>query len=125
MKALDTQNSDEIFGGLCATSDVSLQIEEGERRAIIGPNGAGKTTLFHLITGFLLPTSGRIHLFGQDVTDLKIHQRAPLGISRTFQVTNLFQKLTVFDNILLGVQATKKSRFCFYRPVGGFRGHHA
>jgi branched-chain amino acid transport system ATP-binding protein len=122
LKALDTQGLSKSFGGLTATDSVSLQIEEGERRAIIGPNGAGKTTLFHLITGFLPPTSGRIHLFGRDVTDLKIHQRAALGISRTFQVTNLFQKLTVFENILLGVQATKPSRFCFYRPVSGFGG---
>jgi branched-chain amino acid transport system ATP-binding protein len=121
LKALVTEDLSKNFGGLKATSGVSLQIEEGERRAIIGPNGAGKTTLFHLFSGFLLPSSGRIHLFGKDVTGLKIHQRAALGISRTFQVTNLFQKLTVFENILLGVQATKAARFCFYRSLAGFR----
>lgn len=121
MKALDTQNLTKKFGGLCAIGDVSLQIEVGERRAIIGPNGAGKTTLFHLFSGFLLPSSGRIHLFGQDITDMQIHKRAALGVSRTFQVTNLFQKLTVFENILLGVQATKQARFCFHRPLWGFQ----
>lgn len=109
------------FGGLWAARDVSLEIEEGERRAIIGPNGAGKTTLFHLISGFLFPSSGRIYLFGRDVTDLQAHRRAALGMARTFQVTNLFQKLTLFENILLGVQAIQRARFCFYRPITSFR----
>ena len=109
------------FGGLRAIRDVSLEIEEGERRAIIGPNGAGKTTLFHLISGFLFPSSGHVYLFGRDVTNLQAHQRAALGMARTFQVTNLFQKLTLFENILLGVQAVKGARFCFYRTVSSFR----
>jgi branched-chain amino acid transport system ATP-binding protein len=109
------------FGGLWAIRDVSLEIEEGERRAIIGPNGAGKTTLFHLISGFLFPSSGHISLLGRDVTTLQAHQRAALGIARTFQVTNLFQKLTLFENILLAVQAIQRARFCFYRPVRSFR----
>ncbi len=121
MRALGTEDLSKSFGGLSAISGVSLQIEEGERRAIIGPNGAGKTTLFHLITGFLPPTSGRIRLFGRDVTNLKTHLRSGLGISRTFQVTNLFPKLTVSENILLGVQAISPARFCFYRPRDGFR----
>ena len=121
MKAIETTALSKTFGGLQAVLDVSLKIEEGERRVIIGPNGAGKTTLFHLISGFLLPSSGRIHLFGRDVTGLQAYRRAALGLSRTFQVTNLFHKLTLFENILLGVQAIKRSRFCFYRPVGTFR----
>jgi len=109
------------FGGLRAIRDVSLEIEEGERRAIIGPNGAGKTTLFNLISGFLFPSSGHLSLFGREVTNLQAHRRAALGMARTFQVTNLFQKLTLFDNILLGVQAIKWARFCFYRRVMSFR----
>ena len=120
MKALETRDLWKNFGGLTATRDVSLKVEEGERRAIIGPNGAGKTTLFHLISGFLLPTLGTVSLFGRDVTRLQIHERAALGISRTFQVTNLFQKLTLFDNILLGVQGKKRSRSCFWRPLATF-----
>jgi branched-chain amino acid transport system ATP-binding protein len=119
---LVTEDLSKSFGGLNAIGGVSLQIEEGERRAIIGPNGAGKTTLFHLITGFLVPSSGRIRLFDRDVTGLKTHQRSALGISRTFQVTNLFPKLTVSENILLGVQAISPARFCFYRPRRAFRG---
>ena len=121
MNALETQSLSKNFGGLWAIRDVSLKIEGGERRAIIGPNGAGKTTLFHLISGFLFPSSGHISLLGREVTRLQPHQRAALGIARTFQVTNLFQKLTLFENILLGVQAIQKARFCFYRPVGSFR----
>jgi len=109
------------FGGLWAIRDISLEIEEGERRAIIGPNGAGKTTLFHLISGFLFPSSGHLSLFGREVTNLQAYQRAALGMARTFQVTNLFQKLTLFENILLGVQAIKRARFCFYRRVISFR----
>jgi len=121
LKALDVQALSKNFGGLRAIRDISLEIEEGERRAIIGPNGAGKTTLFHLISGFLFPSSGHLSLFGREVTNLQAHQRAALGMARTFQVTNLFQKLTLFDNILLGVQAMKWARFCFYRRVKGFR----
>jgi len=121
LNALVTQALSKNFGGLRAIRGVSLEIEEGERRAIIGPNGAGKTTLFHLISGFLFPSSGHISLFGRDVTNLQAHRRAGLGIARTFQVTNLFQKLTLFDNSLLGVQAIKWARFCFYRRVSSFR----
>jgi len=121
MKALETKDLCKNFGGLRATRDVSISVEEGERRAIIGPNGAGKTTLFHLISGFLPPTLGNVALFGRDVTHLQIHQRAELGISRTFQVTNLFQKLTLFENILLGVQAMERSRSCFWLPLSSFR----
>ena len=121
MKALDVQALSKNFGGLRAIRDVSLEIEEGERRAIIGPNGAGKTTLFHLISGFLSPSSGHVSLFGRDVTNLRAHQRAALGMARTFQVTNLFQKLTLFENILLGVQAIQRARFCFYRLVRSFQ----
>lgn len=121
MKALDVQALSKNFGGLRAIRDVSLEIEEGERRAVIGPNGAGKTTLFHLISGFLSPSSGHVSLFGRDVTNLRAHQRAALGMARTFQVTNLFPKLTLFENILLGVQAIQRARFCFYRLVRSFQ----
>lgn len=121
MKALTVQALSKNFGGLRAICDVSLEIEEGERRAVIGPNGAGKTTFFHLISGFLFPTSGHISLFGRDVTHLRAHRRAALGMARTFQVTNLFPKLTLFENVLLGVQAIKRARFCFYCRVKSFQ----
>ena len=121
MITLELQALSKAFGGLQAIHDVSLAIEEGERRAVIGPNGAGKTTLFHLISGFLSPSSGHIVLFDREVTHLPAHQRAALGLARTFQVTNLFPNLTLFENVLLGVQAIEKARFCFYRPMQSFR----
>ena len=121
MKALELHSLSKNFGGLRATSNVSLEIEEGERRVIIGPNGAGKTTLFNLISGFLFPSSGSIRLFGHVVTRLRPHQRAALGLSRTFQVTNLFRNLTLLENVLLGVQAIKQCRFCFFRRIEAVR----
>ena len=104
------------FGGLDALSQVNLKVREGERRGIIGPNGAGKTTFFNLISGELLPTSGRISLFGKDITHIPAHHRAYLGVSRTFQITNLFPKLTVLQNLILAAQALEKTKFVMLRP---------
>jgi branched-chain amino acid transport system ATP-binding protein len=103
------------FGGLQALNGVTLSIEPGERRAIIGPNGAGKTTFFNLITGTLPPSSGRILLFDQDVTHMPTYHRARLGLARTFQITTLFPKLSVLDNVLLAVQALDPARFVLHR----------
>lgn len=93
------------FGGLRALHDVSLSLESGERRALIGPNGAGKTTLFHIISGLIRPTKGRILFFGEDVTRMSLHRRAALGLGRTFQTTSLFFLLTVEENLLLSLRA--------------------
>jgi branched-chain amino acid transport system ATP-binding protein len=109
------------FGGLPATQDVNLMIKPGERRLIIGPNGAGKTTLFNQITGDFLPTSGRIKLFGQDVTRLKPHQRAHLGLSRTYQIITLFPKDTLEHNIALGLLGLMKGRWNMIRPMSFYR----
>ena len=108
------------FGGLDALSQINLKVREGERRGIIGPNGAGKTTFFNLISGELLPTSGKVLLFGKDITHLSSHRRAYLGISRTFQITNLFPKLTVLENLLLAAQALEKTKFVMLRPIRRF-----
>jgi ABC-type branched-subunit amino acid transport system ATPase component/ABC-type branched-subunit amino acid transport system permease subunit len=89
------------FGGLVANEDVSLKVCEGEVVGLIGPNGAGKTTLFNAIAGLNQPASGSIELFGQNVTDLPVHQRALLGVGRTFQAIQLFGQLSVFDNLLV------------------------
>jgi branched-chain amino acid transport system ATP-binding protein len=99
---------------------VTLTIRPGERRALIGPNGAGKTTLFNLIAGALPLTSGRISLFGHDVTAAPAHRRAALGLARTFQITNLFPDLTVRENCLLAVQAHTRARFAMLRPVSHY-----
>jgi branched-chain amino acid transport system ATP-binding protein len=108
------------FGGLRALDDVSLQVAAGERLVILGPNGAGKTTLFNLVTGLLRPTGGRIRLFEQDVTALAPYRRARLGLGRTFQITTLFPRLTVLDNVLLAVQGADGARFTLHRPLASF-----
>jgi branched-chain amino acid transport system ATP-binding protein len=109
------------FGGLQATKDVSLQIMAGDRKAIIGPNGAGKTTLFNLITGIFPVTSGQVLLFGRDVTRWPSHQRTALGMARTFQVTSLFPRLTVLDNVLLAIEGLKPSKYVMWRFLSSYR----
>jgi branched-chain amino acid transport system ATP-binding protein len=115
--ALSLAKVGKSFGGLRAVDDVSFEIRPGERRAIIGPNGAGKTTLFHLISGEIPVSDGRITLFGEDVTRAAPHRRAALGLTRTYQITNLFPKLTVLDNCLLAVQALRPVKLHLHRPL--------
>jgi len=92
---------DRRFGGVHAVRGVDLEVRPGERRAVLGPNGAGKTTVFNLISGEFPPSSGRVELFGQDVTTLPARRRARLGLSRTFQTSRLFAGLPVEDNLYL------------------------
>jgi branched-chain amino acid transport system ATP-binding protein len=105
------------FGGLVAVDGVSLTLGPRRRLAVIGPNGAGKTTLFRLIAGDMPPSQGRIFLFGREVTRLPAHRRARLGLSRTFQVSNLFAGLSVLDNVRLAAQAGGPSRWRLLGPV--------
>jgi branched-chain amino acid transport system ATP-binding protein len=118
--ALQLSAVSKSFGGLLAVNAVDLLVRAGERRALIGPNGAGKTTLFNLIAGALPVSSGRITLFDTDVTRAAQHRRAALGLTRTFQITNLFPTLTVLDNVVLAAQARTPARFAMLRPVIGF-----
>lgn len=108
------------FGGLTAVGAVSFESSVGERTVIIGPNGAGKTTLFGLISGDLRPTRGRVFLQGRDVTRLPPHRRAALGLGRTYQVTNLFPRLTVLENTLLAVAALRPVRYVPLRPLRSY-----
>ncbi len=105
------------FGGLRAVDAVSLEVRAGERRALIGPNGAGKTTLFSLISGEQTVTDGAIELFGRDITRLAPYRRAALGLSRTYQITNLFPKLTALENCLLAVQALAPVKLHLHRAI--------
>jgi branched-chain amino acid transport system ATP-binding protein len=109
------------FGGLHAVRDVSLQIFQGDRKAIIGPNGAGKTTLFNVITGILPATLGQVVLFGRDVTNWPTHRRTALGMARTFQITSLFPRLTVLDNVLLAIKGVRKTKFVAWRFLSSYR----
>jgi branched-chain amino acid transport system ATP-binding protein len=109
------------FGGLRAVRGVDLAVLPGDRKAVIGPNGAGKTTLFNLVTGILPATSGEVLLFGRDVTRWPSHRRAALGMARTFQVTSLFPRLTVLDNVLLAIEGLRPTKFVMWRPLASYR----
>ncbi len=100
---LKTFSLTKVFGGFAAVDSVDLEVRSGELTFIIGPNGAGKTTLFHLISGYLQPSSGRIVYMGRDITRLGAADRARVGISRSFQITNIFGGLSLYENVWLGV----------------------
>lgn len=114
---LELENVTKSFGGVRALNDVSLRIQSGDRIAVLGPNGAGKTSLFHLISGSLRPNSGKISLFGRDVSRLRIDQRVGLGLGRTFQITNLFPALSVIDNLRLALFSYHSHRFTVHRSA--------
>ena len=121
LPAIECRAVTKRFAGLEAVSHVTLQVEAGERRAIIGPNGAGKTTLFRLISGEFPVTSGTIRLFGREITRMPCHQRAWLGLGRTFQVTNLFPTMTVVDNLVTAVMGLRRTRFSMLRPLSTYK----
>jgi len=102
------------FDALKAVDRLSLKVAEGERRAIIGPNGAGKTTLFNAITGALFPSSGDIILGGRRITRMPPNRRAHLGIARTFQITNLFSRLSVIENMRLAARGASRTKFSMF-----------
>jgi branched-chain amino acid transport system ATP-binding protein len=102
------------FGGLHAVRDVDIEVRPGERRAILGPNGAGKTTLFNVVAGDFPATSGRVELFGEDVTGLPARHRARLGLARTYQQSRLFLGLSVEQNIYLALVGVEGGHL---RPV--------
>lgn len=117
MSPLKVSNLHKSFKALKVLSDVSLKVEEQERHVIIGPNGAGKTTLFNCIMGTIPITSGEVAMDGKDVSGMPSHARVPLGMSRTFQKNNLFEKLTVEENVRLAVEARKPYRFGLFKPA--------
>lgn len=107
------------FGGLVATDNVSITLDEGEVHAIIGPNGAGKTTLINQICGELRPNAGHVRILGADVTRLSPHQRVRRGLGRTFQITNLLSEDTVAMNLALAAQATVGGTFRVFDHFAG------
>ena len=118
--AVEVTELTKAFGGVRAVENVSMKVPVGQRRALIGPNGAGKTTLFNCITGTFPPTSGKVFLFGKDVTRLAENRRAAMGIGRTYQITNLFHDLTVLENLILAVQGNSRQKWIMHRPVKAF-----
>lgn len=119
--ALQLVDLHKSFGATAIIRGVTLDIAQGERHAIIGPNGAGKSTLFHLISGRFPPTAGGIRLNGRDITGRKPFEINRLGLSRSFQVTNIFPRLSVFENLRCSVLWSLGYRYSFWRGVDSLR----
>jgi ABC-type branched-subunit amino acid transport system ATPase component len=116
--ALETRGLEKSFGGLRVTRDLSLKVEQGARHALIGPNGAGKTTVINLLTGVLKPNGGRILLEGSDITGLAVHTRVLRGLSRTFQINQLYADLTPLETIGLAVSERLGRGGDWFRRMG-------
>ena len=101
--ALETRDLCKSFGALTVADQINFRLEAGARHALIGPNGAGKTTFVNMLTGVLSPSSGRILLTGEDITELGAAKRVKRGLGRTFQINALFRRLSVLDNVALAV----------------------
>jgi branched-chain amino acid transport system ATP-binding protein len=112
---LETESLTRRFRGLRAVNGVSLRVEEGTVHALVGPNGAGKTTLFNMLTGFLKPTSGRIVFRGEDVTGWPPDRMARRGMGRSFQITSLFEPLTVLEHVVLALQSATSLGYRFWQ----------
>jgi branched-chain amino acid transport system ATP-binding protein len=114
---LELKKVSKRFGGVVATDEVTLDVAQGEVHALIGPNGAGKTTLIGQISGSLGVDSGEIRFLGVDVTRARQHQRVRAGLARSYQITSIFKRFSVLENLSLAVQARSGSSFSFWRPV--------
>jgi branched-chain amino acid transport system ATP-binding protein len=114
---LSLRNVSKRFGGVVAVDGVTLEVGAREVHALIGPNGAGKTTLINQITGSAACDQGRITFEGLDVTKAKAHERVRAGLARSYQITSIFRRFSVLENLALAVQARSGSSFSFWRPV--------
>ena len=115
--ALETRNLVKRFGAFMATNDVSLSVRQGARHALIGPNGAGKTTLINLLTGALTPSSGQVLLGGEDITNLPAHVRVGRGLSRTFQINQLFGDFTPLESMMLAIGEREGHGWRAWKPL--------
>jgi branched-chain amino acid transport system ATP-binding protein len=113
--ALELEGVARHFGALVALDGIDLKVAAGERRAVLGSNGAGKTTLLNAITGDFPPSSGTIRFFGEDVTTFPVHERIRRGLRRTYQISQLFGGLTVFDGIYLACRGVSRGRLSLLR----------
>jgi len=118
---LQIQNIHKDFSGLKVLTGIDVAVREKQRHAVIGPNGAGKTTLFNIISGRFKASSGAILFKGQDISNTPAHARNRHGLSRSFQITNVFQELTVFENIRSGVRSRSGLRYNFLRKPDNHR----
>ena len=122
--ALQAHHLTKRYGALVACDQVSLTLVPGEIHALIGPNGAGKSTLIHLLSGTIAPDAGKLLVADRDLTRFSPHARVRAGLSRSYQITNIFKQLSVFDNLMLAVQAHAGSSFEFWRPRNADRTLH-
>lgn len=111
---LETDRISRAFGLMLAVNRLNLEVKKGELKSIIGPNGAGKTTLFNLISGKMRPTQGTVRFKGEDITALPPNVVAQKGLARSFQITNIFPDLTVFENVRIAVQQRHRKRSAFF-----------
>ena len=118
---LSLRNLGKHFGGVVAVERVTLEVRAGEVHALIGPNGAGKTTLIHQVSGSLPADTGEIFFEERDLTRLAAHERVQAGLARSYQVTSIFRRFSVLDNLALAVQARSGSSFSFWRPLASER----
>jgi len=114
---LRTEKLRKYFGVVSAADDINLQIEEGVLTSVIGPNGAGKTTLINLLTGNILPDAGKIFFYNEEITYLPIHKRVKMGICRSFQIMNIFSKLSVFENLQIPILSLLNQSLTFFKSV--------
>ncbi|MBN9406405.1 MAG: ABC transporter ATP-binding protein [Burkholderiales bacterium] len=118
---IETRHVDKQFGDFVALKDVSVKIPKGKLTSIIGPNGAGKSTYFNVLSGAFPPTRGTVLFEGKDITGLKPHEYAHLGIAKSFQITNLFPNFTVLENVRIALQA-HVSRYSLWRKRESLQG---
>src|SRR5437016_2128502 len=125
MSVLETHDLTKDFAGFRAVDRVSIALDDGRVHALVGPNGAGKTTLFHMLTGFVKPTSGRIVAFGLDIAALAPDRISRLGVARSFQITSLFERRTALEHVVLALHSRDPLSFRFWRSedvVAAYRG---
>jgi branched-chain amino acid transport system ATP-binding protein len=117
---LQTQGITKEFGKLRAVNNVTLEIKRGDIHAIIGPNGAGKSTYFNLVTGYHRATSGKVLFRDKEITNLPAYSRCNLGITRSFQITSIYPKLTVYESVLMGLLSHRKVTLNFFSSAKKF-----
>lgn len=122
--SITLKNINFSYGSTPIIKNLSFGVKQGEIRAIIGPNGAGKSTVLHLLSGRNNPQSGDIIFKGKPITHLKPEKRRHLGMSRSFQITNIFGAYTVYENVRLAVQGMKDSRYNFWKPIKSYAEVH-
>ena len=117
---LEVKGLSKSFGGFLAVNKANLEVSKGEIVAVIGPNGAGKTTLFNLVTGILKPDEGQVIFKGEEITGLPAHKTCKKGITRSFQVVNIFSRLTVFENVRISVLSQQGKTYRWFTPSREF-----